>query len=270
MRSEAAAVAEYFNTHPGFTADAGAILFGDAMTITADGPWQHLLHELTGRKWGNIDVENETGCGIVPYVYKKSSLVNAVQWAVGLELLLLITDPWRIFLTTDHPNGAGFWRYPEIVRLLMDRGYRRERIKALPAKAQKRIVLAELDREYTLSEIVTITSAGPARALGLARKGQLGVGADADVAIYDEGPDGVQLFRSPRYVIKGGEIVVEEGQIRGVPEGREFVVRPAFDAGIEDYLRPVFQQLYTMSFDNYPVEAERVHGMQLAECRTPA
>ena len=55
-----------------------------------------------------------------------------------------------------------------------------------------------------------------------------------------------------------------------MPEGREFVVRPAFDAGIEDYLRPLFQQLYTMSFDNYPVEAERVHGMQLAECRPPA
>jgi formylmethanofuran dehydrogenase subunit A len=171
MRSEAAQVADYFNAHPGFTTDAGAILFGNAMTITADGPWQHLLHELTGKKWGNIDVENETGCGIVPYVYKRSSLVNAIQWAVGLELLLLIRDPWRIFLTTDHPNGAGFWRYPELVQLLMDRDYRRERLKALPAKAQKRIVLGDLDREYTLSEIVTITSAGPARALGLAQKG---------------------------------------------------------------------------------------------------
>ena len=266
MRSEAARVAEYFNAHPGFTTDAGAVLFGNAMTITADGPWQHLLHELTGRKWGNIDVENETGCGIVPYVYKRSSLVNAVQWAAGLELLLLITDPWRIFLTTDHPNGAGFWRYPELVQLLMDRDYRRERVKALPAKAQKRIVLAELDREYTLSEIVTVTSAGPARALGLPRKGHLGVGADADVAIYDERPGGAGLFKSPRYVIKGGEIVVEEGQIRAVAEGREFVVRPAFDPGIEDYLRPLFQQLYTMSFDNYPVEAERVHGMEIAEC----
>jgi formylmethanofuran dehydrogenase subunit A len=267
MRSEATALADYFNAHPGFTADAGAVLFGNAMTITADGPWQHLLHELTGRKWGNIDVENETGCGIVPYVYKKSSLVNAVQWAVGLELLLLITDPWRIFLTTDHPNGAGFWRYPELVQLLMSADHRRERLKALPAKAQKRTVLADLDREYSLSEIVIITSAGPARALGLAQKGHLGVGADADVAIYDAGTDGIALFQSPRYVIKGGEIVVEEGQIRGVPEGREFVVRPAFDPGIEEYLRPVFQQLYTMSFDNYPVEAERVHGMQLAECR---
>src|SRR5262249_45525241 len=133
MRSEATAVADYFNAHPGFTADAGAVLFGNAMTITADGPWQHLLHELTGRKWGNIDVENETGCGIVPYVYKKGSLVNAVQWATGLELLLLITDPWRIFLTTDHPNGGGFWRYAEIVPLLMDVEYRRERVKSLPA-----------------------------------------------------------------------------------------------------------------------------------------
>ncbi|HEY7651073.1 MAG TPA: formylmethanofuran dehydrogenase subunit A [Methylomirabilota bacterium] len=267
MRSEAPALAEYFNAHPSFTADAGAVLFGKAMTITADGPWQHLLHQLTGRKWGNIDVENETGCGIVPYVYKKSSLVNAVQWAVGLELLLLIRDPWRIFLTTDHPNGAGFWRYPELVQLLMDVEYRRERVKALPAKVLKRIALPELDRRYTLSEIVVITSAGPARALGLTQKGHLGVGADADVTIYEERPAGAELFHSPRYVIKGGQVVVEEGQIRQVTDGREFVVRPAFEDQIEEFLRPWFQQYYTMSFDNYPVEAERVHGMQLADCR---
>jgi formylmethanofuran dehydrogenase subunit A len=270
IRSEAATIAEYFNAHPALTADAGAVLFGNAMTITADGPWQHLLHELTGRKWGNIDVENETGCGIVPYVYKKKSLVNAVQWAVGLELLLLITDPWRIFLTTDHPNGAGFWRYSEIVQLLMDAEHRRERVKTLPPKALKRTVLADLDREYTLSEIVTITSAGPARALGLSQKGHLGVGADADVAIYHERPEGLALFKSPRYVIKGGAIVVEEGQVRAVVEGRQFVVHPAYDGQIEEYLRPVFQQCYTMSFENYPVEAERVHGLQLAECRARA
>ena len=52
------------------TTDAGAVLFGDTVTITADGPWQHLLYKLTGRKWGNLDVENETGCGIVPYTYQ--------------------------------------------------------------------------------------------------------------------------------------------------------------------------------------------------------
>ncbi len=266
MRSEAAALAEAFNARPNLTCDAGAVLFGNAVTITADGPWQHLLYQLTGRKWGNIDVENETGCGIIPYTYKGSNLVNAVQWAVGLELLLLINDPWRVFLTTDHPNGACFWRYPEIIHLLMHADARRERVKALPSKALSRIVLADLDREYSLYEIAIITSAGPARALGLRQKGHLGVGADADITIYNENPDGVHMFRYPRYVIKAGEVAVEEGEIRTVGTGREFIVHPSCDPQIEDFLRPVFQQQYTMSFDNYPVELERLEHAEVHEC----
>ncbi|MBI1829914.1 MAG: formylmethanofuran dehydrogenase subunit A [Planctomycetes bacterium] len=263
FRSEATQIADYFNKHKNLTCDAGAVLFGNAVTITADGPWQHLLYQLTGRKWGNLDVENETGCGIVPYTYKGSNLVNAVQWAVGLELLLLIDDPWRIFLTTDHPNGACFWRYPEIIHLLMNADVRKERVKKLPAKAQSRIVLGDLDRQYSLYEIAIITSAGPARALGMPNKGHLGVGADADVVIFNENPDGELMFRYPRYVIKGGEVVVEEGDIKNPHDGREFIVKPTFDAKIEDFLKPVFQAQYTMSFENYPVEMERVHHAEV-------
>ncbi|MDB5310929.1 MAG: fhcA [Gemmataceae bacterium] len=268
ISSESVQIAEYFNAHPNLTADAGAVLFGNTVTVTADGPWQHLLYQLTGQKWANLDVENETGCGVVPYAYKPNSPANAVQWAVGLELLLLINDPWRIFLTTDHPNGAAFWRYPEIIQLLMNADFRREQMKALPAKVLKRIILPELNREYTLSEIAIITSAGPARALGLPQKGHLGVGADADVAIYNETRDAARMFAYPRYVIKGGEVVIEEGEMRKTVEGREFVVRPGYDEKIEEYIRPLFQQYYTMSFDNYPVEEERVHGMQVVDRRT--
>jgi formylmethanofuran dehydrogenase subunit A len=248
------------------TTDAGAVLFGNTVTITADGPWQHLLCKLTGRKWGNLDVENETGCGIVPYTYKEKNLVNAVQWAVGLELLLLINDPWRVYLTTDHPNGAAFWRYPEILQLLMDAEFRREQLKKLAPKALKRILLPELDRQYTLYEIAIITSAGPARALGLPQKGQLGVGADADVAIFNNSKDIARLFAYPRYVIKGGEIVVEEGEMRHVVEGRGYVVQPTYDPTVEDFLRPLFQQYYTMSFDNYPVELERLEHPVIRPC----
>jgi len=163
--------------------------------------------------------------------------VNAVQWAVGLELLLLIDDPWRIFLTTDHPNGGCFWRYPEIIHMLMNAEFRKEQVKKLPEKARQRIVLADLDREYTLNEVAIITSAGPARSLGLARKGHLGAGADADVAIYPTKPDHGFLFSYPRYVIKGGAIVVEEGDVREVVDGREFIVRPPCDEAIEEYIR---------------------------------
>ena len=258
-------VAEHFNRNKNLTTDAGAVLFGNTVTITADGPWQHLLHQLTGKKWANLDVENETGCGVVPYAYKPGSPANAVQWAVGLELLLLIDDPWRIYLTTDHPNGAAFWRYPEIIRLLMDAEFRKEQIKTINPKVLKRIVLPELTREYTLFEIAIITSAGPARCLGLPQKGHLGVGADADVAIFNENKDVAHMFSYPRYVIKGGEVVVEEGEMRNSVEGHSFVFKPSYDETIEDYLRPVFQQFYTMSFDNYPVEESRVHGMKRVE-----
>jgi formylmethanofuran dehydrogenase subunit A len=265
------AVAEEFSKHKNLTCDVGAILFGDAVTITADGPWQHLLYELTGRKWANLDIENETGCGVVPYVYSDHHLVNSVQWAVGLELMLLITDPWRVYLTTDHPNGGGFWRYPEIVRLLMDKEFRKGEVLKLPVEAQKRIVLADLDREYTFSDIAILTSAGPARALGLTQKGQLGIGADGDITIYLEKPDkdGVR-FAYPRYVLKGGKVVVEEGQVRALTEGREFISRPKFDDSIEDYIRPQFQKLYTMSFENYPTGIERMHDHEIVECEPQA
>src|SRR6185295_8177035 len=138
--------------------------------------------------------------------------------------------------------------------------FRHEQVKKLPEEAQKRIVLGDLDREYTSAEIAIITSAGPARALGLSRKGHLGVGADADVAIYPEKPDATgALFSYPRYVLKGGTIVVEEGDVRAVSDGVEIIVRPQYDAGVEDYLRPIFERIYTFSFDNYPTDLARLH-----------
>jgi formylmethanofuran dehydrogenase subunit A len=148
----------------------------------------------------------------------------------------------------------------------MNADFRRERVAKLPPKALKRIALADLDREYTLSEIATITSAGPARALGLPHKGHLGAGADADVAIYHENPADSLMFKFPRYVIKAGEIVVEEGDVRHVSEGRQFVVKPAYDPSVEEYLRPLFQQYYTMSFENYPVELERLERAEVRSC----
>jgi formylmethanofuran dehydrogenase subunit A len=149
----------------------------------------------------------------------------------------------------------------------MDVDYRRECLKRLPPKAQKRSVLADLDRQYTLSEIAIITSAGPARALGLAQKGHLGVGADADLTLYDENPAKGVLFEQPRYVIKGGQVVVEDGEIRAVSAGRQFLVQPAFDEQIGEYLRPLFEKVYTISFDNYPVAIERIAQPDIQACK---
>ena len=254
-KSAARDVIEHVNAHPEISADVGQVMFGPATTLTADAPVEHLLYASTGRKWVNVDIELETGCGIVPYAYREQAAVAALQWAVGLELFLLARDPWRVVLSTDHPNGGSFLSYPQLIRLLMDRTYRDEQLKRVNQKLLAGSALLDgLAREYTLSEIAIVTRAGPARLLGLKSKGHLGAGADADVTIYTDRPDRAQMFATPRHVIKGGTIVVEEGQLRRAPPGRRLAVRPEYDAAVTKDLKRFFQDYACVSFENYGAE----------------
>ena len=54
----------------------------------------------------------------------------------------------------------------------------------------------------------------------------MGIGCDADIVIYEHDDNVQRMFGHPRYVIKGGEIVIEDGEIREAPQGREFLVKP--------------------------------------------
>jgi formylmethanofuran dehydrogenase subunit A len=252
--SAASRVIEYVNAHPETSADVGQVMFGPAMTITADAPVEYLLHQSSGRRWTNIDIELESGCGIVPLAYKEKAAVSALQWAVGLELFLLSQDPWRVVLSTDHPNGGSFLSYPALIQLLMDRTVRDDRLKQLNQKFLAGSALADgLAREYTLNEIAIVTRAGPARLLGLRAKGHLGPGADADVTVYVRDPDIAKMFSTPRYVVKGGSLVVEEGQLRRAPAGSRLRLAPGYDDAVLRDLRKHFQAYSTVSFDNYPV-----------------
>ena len=257
-KSGAREVIEYVNAHPETSGDVGQVMFGPATTLSADGPVEYLLHKSTGRKWVNVDIELETGCGIVPYTYREKSAVSSLQWVIGLELFLLSADPWRMVLSTDHPNGGSFAAYPELIRLLMDRSYRDDQLKRVNQKLLAGSAMADgIAREYTLNEIAIITRAGPARLLGLRDKGHLGVGAEADITVYVPDADRARMFATPRYVVKAGTLVVEEGQLRRAPEGRRLHVKPEYDNVVERDLRRYFEQRATVSFDNYPVRALR-------------
>ena len=149
-KSGASQVIEYINAHPEVSGDVGQVMFGPAMTITADAPVEYLLHKSSGRRWTNIDIELETGCGIVPLAFKDKAAVASLQWAIGLELFLLSADPWRVVLSTDHPNGGSFLSYPALIQLLMDRAFRDERLKQVNQKFLQGSALADgIQREYT-------------------------------------------------------------------------------------------------------------------------
>jgi formylmethanofuran dehydrogenase subunit A len=262
--SKAAEIAEYINTHPEISADVGQVMFGKATGMTADAPLGWMLRRISGNKWVNADTEHESGCGIVPFAYNDKNYVHALQWGIGLELFLLTKDPWRMILSTDHPNGGSFMSYPKLIRLLMDRQFRNEQVRSVNQKAMAQTVLLDgLEREYTLQEIAIITRAGPARLLGLRHKGHLGAGADADITIYMENDDKEEMFSAPRYVFKDGQMIIEDGEFRTDHEGRILHVAPDYDPKIEQVIRPFFEDYYTIQFENYAVSERYLHMHQV-------
>jgi formylmethanofuran dehydrogenase subunit A len=240
-------LAAYVNSHPEISVDVGQVLFGATTSMTGDGPLGHYLSQLSGRKWFAADVEIESSCGISPIEYSDKSRINALQWAIGLEWFLKVRDPWQIALSTDHPNGASFLAYPQIIHLLMSHSYRRSVWDRLPRRVRETCDLGNLTREYTLSEIAIITRAGPARLLGLKQKGHLSPGADADITVYSRDREIESMFQSPWLVMKGGEVIVQDHELVGTTTGKTLYAATTVDPASDDDIGARFAAKYTLS-----------------------
>jgi formylmethanofuran dehydrogenase subunit A len=247
--SAAARVAAAVNRAKHVTVDVGQVMFGPTVTISSD-----VLRQFNARgqahpnKWMIVDGD-ANGWGIVPYEYRADNFYNAVQWAAGLELFLLIDDPSRVFFTTDHPNGAPFTTYPEIFALLMSRDLRAEWMAKLPPAAMEATTLPSIQREYALSEIAVMTRMAPARLFGLKDRGHLVPGAAADLAVYSDDADRAKMFRAAALVFKDGKLVVRDGKVVAHPYGRALDVRPEHDSAIDRRLRDYYDERYGLPHD---------------------
>jgi formylmethanofuran dehydrogenase subunit A len=259
--SAAAQISEALNKNKHITADVGQILFGQTVTASGDSMVQHLNSKHANPKKSVImDIECDAGCGVVPFKYKDQNFVNALQWAIGLEIFLSVEDPWRIFLTTDHPNGAPFTSYPHLIRLLMDKSFRNDVFTKLNLDAQAMSNLASLNREYSLYEIAIMTRAGAAKLIGLNDRGHLGEGGAADITIYTDQADREAMFAKPDFVFKDGQLVVKDGKVVKVTWGATHTTKPVFDIGVEKGLRDYFDKYHTMQLDNFKISNDEING----------
>ena len=264
--SAAAQIAEALNKNKHITADVGQILFGQTVTASGDSMMQHLNSRFASPKKSVImDIECDAGCGVVPFKYRDQNYVNALQWAIGLELFLTVEDPWRIFLTTDHPNGAPFTCYPHLIRLLMDKTFRDEAFAKLNLDAQAMSNLTSINREYSLYEIATMTRAGAAKLIGLNDRGHLGVGAGADITVYTDQADREAMFSKPDFVFKDGELVVKNGKVVKVTWGKTHTAKPNFDTSVEKGLKQYFDKYHTIQLDNFKISDDELASYSNAD-----
>lgn len=277
--SEAPEIANFVNKHEHVTCDIGQIIFTNTTTMTADGAWEWALRGITehlawsprsGSKWMNAQVELESCAGIVPYIFRRRNSVNAMQWAIGLELNLLIKDLAKVNISTDHPNGGPFTFYPVIFSWLMSKKARDSMLEKADKAATEKTSLKDITREFTLSDIVQVSRLSAATILGLENKGHLGIGADADIAIYDfncpidnlaSNYEAIEKgFTEAVYTIKDGEIVFANGAIQKDSIGRTFRVKAEvpkdWTIAIQDAIEERFRKYYTVTLNNYAVQKE--------------
>ncbi|MEE9594601.1 MAG: formylmethanofuran dehydrogenase subunit A, partial [Candidatus Hydrothermarchaeales archaeon] len=269
FESKADEVAKGINSNPNVVIDTGNVTLDETTTMTADGPMEYYLQSLTHFKWANRGVELETSPGVTPFVYSRKTPTHSLQWAIGLELPLLINDPWKVLLSTDHPNGGPFFRYPRINAWLMSSKYREAMLEKVHKAVGKRGIIHTLDREYDFNDMAIMTSAGAAKAFSMEKeKGHLGLGAHADIAIFDIDIEKFDTSKNyeelekklsnTAYTIKDGEIVVKDGEIVKVVKGRTYWSNAKVGEGpageVAKDLDYNFKRFYSVNLANYPVQ----------------
>jgi len=268
--SGAAILAESINKNKNISCDIGQVMFGQTVTTSADTMSQYRNHSFAHpKKWICADLECEAGCGIIPFEYRDKNYVNALQWAIGLELFLLIKDPWRVYLTTDHPNGAAFTAYPRLIKLLMDRSFRNEELEKINKDSQNNSILKSLKREYSLYEIAILTRSGPAKILGLNNIGHLGEGAKADITVYTEHQDKEKMFENPFLVFKDGQIIVKNGTIKKVINGKLYIAEAEYDQSIKKEISIYFEKYIGRKMSSFEIQNQELwdHGLELEQIR---
>lgn len=281
LRSGGEEIAKTLNRNRLATLDLGQVIPGfRAVTMTADAPFEFILYHMTRGKYSFADVEAETASGIVPYIYRKRNYVNTIQWVIGLEIALLAKDLWRVFLTTDHPNAGAFTDYPKLFTWLLSREAREELMREMNKTALARSSLPAIDRELTLYDIAVMTRAAPAKLLGMEReKGHLGVGAQADVAIYDFDPRSIDIskdyrkvqraFRRALYTIKDGEIVVKDGEVVKITYGKTYYTKPKLPTellnDIDKELNGKFRDYYSVTLESFKIKDHEIRRLEAIE-----
>lgn len=169
-------------------------------------------------------IESEGDSFVSMRNFKKENYNDCILWASALDLALNIRNKFQISFSLNYPNYSNINNIPEIATWLVSKNARANFMKDMNKEFLKNNKLQNSDKCLTFNELVILTRASPAKSLGLGSiKGNLGVGADADINILDIDIRDINLekdfetlktaFSNIEYVVKAGKIIKKEENI---------------------------------------------------------
>ena len=225
----------FLNDNPTFDIDVAFIGFDPINPlITSDRRLINSIESLENPyKLIRSAVEFEGDSFVSLRTFYKSNLNACTLWGNALDLALNIKNKLQLSFSLNYPNYANILDIPEIATWLVSKDARDNFMKGMNSTFLKNHQLSNEEKSLSFYEFVTITRASPTKSLGLGKiKGNLGIGADADINILDINLDNVDIskryetlqiaLQSLDYVIKAGEIVKNKSKINLSPNGSIF------------------------------------------------
>ena len=128
--------------------------------------------------------------------------------------------------------------------------------------------LQKHDKSLSFNDIVIISRASPAKSLGLGnRKGNLGLGSDADINILDLNLKDIDVSQEPEklktalknieYVLKSGKIIKHNDKIDLSPQGTIFWTEGEVDKDDKTIImkkkKEFYQKYYSIFYDSLKI-----------------
>ncbi|MHA1821497.1 MAG: amidohydrolase family protein [Promethearchaeota archaeon] len=177
----------------------------------------------------SIDLEFDSSYYITTRDLTKLDATNASIWNAWLEILLKLKEKNaldRIALTSNAPMNMCIADWPKVFNYLLNPKSREGVLKGFGDDLSKYNKVAAMDTKLDLTDIAALISYNPAKLLSLDDiKGHLGVGADADIVVFNIDPNAIsgggadaekailEGFGNSWALIKSGIILKKEGRL---------------------------------------------------------
>ena len=256
---------QFFNVNVNFDLDLGFVAFDPVNPlITNDRILINSLQKPTpDYKIFRSAVEFEGDTYSTLRKFDKNNKIHCILWNNAIELALSIKNKWQIQLSCNFPNYSNISNIPKIATWLMSQKARDEFRSNLNIKSQN-----DTNKSMTFNEFVIISRSSPSKSLGIANhKGNLGVGADADINILNLNLTHLDIEKNLQvlekeltnieFVIKNGKIIKNGDKIDLNSKGKIFWALGKAEEGEDKFIlskkRDYYQKYYSIFYDTLKV-----------------